>query len=109
MDMLKQFAATPDPQTEPLETQIYYAFGLFGNVTFEGRTIEQILLDLLEKRGMKKLWGVFEKHLLPDSSLEPLWIPLERSERRILPPSSRSWGSPVRVLGHLDCEKRLKK
>ena len=69
MDMLKQFAATPDPQTEPLETQIYYALGLFGNMTVEGKTIEQILLDLLEKRGMKKLWGVFEKHLLPDSSL----------------------------------------
>ena len=69
MDMLKQFAATPHPQTEPLETQIYYAFGLFGNMTVEGKTIEQILLDLLEKRGMKKLWDVFEKHLLPDSSL----------------------------------------
>jgi hypothetical protein len=38
-------------------------------MTVEGKTIEQILLDLLEKRGMKKLWGVFEKHLLPDSSL----------------------------------------
>src|SRR4030042_4921337 len=69
MDMLKQFAVTPDPQTEPLETQIYYALGLFGNMTVEGKTIEQILLDLLEKRGMQKLGGVFEKHLLPDSSL----------------------------------------
>jgi HEAT repeats len=69
MGMLKQISATPSPKMDQLETQIYYAFGISGNLNAEGRTIEQILLEILEKRGLKKWWDPFQKDLLKDSSL----------------------------------------
>jgi len=65
--------------------------GLFGNMTVEGKTIEQILLDLLEKRGMKKLWAYLKSICSRIRPWEPLWILLERSERRTLFLSSRNW------------------
>ena len=68
MGMLKQISATPSPQMDQLETQIYYAFGISGNLTIEGRTLEQILLEMLEKRGLKKWWDPFQKNPLTDSS-----------------------------------------
>jgi len=69
MGMLKQISAAPSPQMDQLETQIYYAFGTSGNLTVEGKTLEQILLEVLEKRGLKKWWDPFRKNLLKDSSL----------------------------------------
>jgi hypothetical protein len=69
MGMLKQISATPSPKMDQLETQIYYAFGTSGNLNTEGRTLEQILLEILEKRGLKKWWDPFQKDLLKDSSL----------------------------------------
>jgi hypothetical protein len=69
MSMLKQISAAPSPQMDQLETQIYYAFGTSGNLMIEGRTLEQILLEILEKRGLKKWWDPFQKDLLTDSSL----------------------------------------
>jgi len=69
MGMLKQISATPSPKMDQLETQIYYAFGTSGNLNAEGRTLEQILLEILEKRGLKKWWDPFQKDLLKDSSL----------------------------------------
>ena len=69
MGILKQISTTPSLQLDKLETQIYYAFGTSGNLNVEGRTLEQILLEVLEKRGLKKWWDPFQKDLLKDSSL----------------------------------------
>jgi hypothetical protein len=69
MGMLKQISTAPSAQMDQLETQIYYAFGISGNLMIEGRTLEQILLEILEKRGLKKWWDPFQKDLLTDSSL----------------------------------------
>lgn len=69
VEMLEQLSAAPDPQTEPLETQIYSALGLSGNLKVGEKTVEQILLGVLGKRGVKQWWGLFEKHSLPESSL----------------------------------------
>lgn len=38
-------------------------------MTVEGKTLEQILLQIVEKRGMKRWWGLLQKNLLPDTSL----------------------------------------
>ena len=67
--MLKEAAPSSSPQRESLETQIYHAFGLSGNMTVQGRTTEQILVEILEKRGLKQWLGVFDKNPLSDSSL----------------------------------------
>ena len=67
--MLGKMAATPGAAVEPLETQIYHALGFSGNLTVGGKTVEQILLEVLEKRGMKQWWGIFEKNPLAESSL----------------------------------------
>ena len=69
VEMLKQFSAAPNPQYHSLETQIYYAFGLAGNVMTEGGTLEQILLEILHKRGMRQWWALFEKNPLSEASL----------------------------------------
>ena len=54
---------------DQLETQIYYAFGTAGNLTVAGKTLEQILLEVIEKRGLKRWWGPFQKDLLPENAL----------------------------------------
>jgi hypothetical protein len=69
MGMLKQISATPSPQLEKLETQIYYAFGFSGNLAIEGKTMEQILVEVVEKRGTKGLLGFLQKNPLSDASL----------------------------------------
>ncbi len=69
MGKLKQISTTPSPNMDQLETQIYYAFGTSGNLTVEGKTLEQILLETLEKRGLKKWWDPFQKNFLTDRSL----------------------------------------
>jgi hypothetical protein len=69
MGKLKQISTTPSPHMDQLETQIYYAFGTSGNLTVEGKTLEQILLEILEKRGLKKWWDPFQKNFLTDRSL----------------------------------------
>jgi HEAT repeat protein len=69
VEMLKELSATPSPQSEKLETHIYLAFGLSGNITIEGKTLEQILIEILEKRGIKGLLGFLQKHPLADASL----------------------------------------
>jgi hypothetical protein len=66
-EFLEQTSSSP--QEDPLETQIYHALGISGNMTIRGRTIEQILLDVLQKRGMKQWWNPFQKNLLNESSL----------------------------------------
>jgi hypothetical protein len=69
LEMLKEIAAEPTPEKEPLETQIYHALGFFGNPTIQGKTVERLLIETLEKRGMKQWWGLFDKHALTDASL----------------------------------------
>jgi HEAT repeat protein len=69
MEILKQISTAPSPQMDQLETQIYHAFGTSGNLTIEGKTMEQILLHIIEKRGMKRWWGFFQKNLLKDAPL----------------------------------------
>jgi hypothetical protein len=67
--MLKEMAASPSPQRDVFETQIYHAFGLSGNLPVQGRTTEQILIEVLEKRGLKQWLGVFDKNPLSDPAL----------------------------------------
>ena len=73
MGKLKQISTTPSPHMDQLETQIYYAFGTSGNLTVEGKTLEQILLEILEKRGLKKWWDPFQKNFLTDRSLRAIF------------------------------------
>jgi predicted nucleic acid-binding OB-fold protein len=69
MGILKQISITPSLQLDKLETQIYYVFGLSGNLTIEGKTLEQILIEAVEKRGIKGLLGFLQKNPLSDASL----------------------------------------
>jgi HEAT repeat protein len=72
MEILKQISATPSPDLEQLEAHIYYAFGSLGNLLIEGKTAEQFLLQILEKRGIKRIWGLFQKNLIDDASLSAI-------------------------------------
>ncbi len=72
VEMLKELSATPSPQSDKLETHIYLAFGLSGNIAMEGRTSEQILIEVLEKRGIKGLLGFLQKNPLTDASLSAI-------------------------------------
>jgi len=72
VEMLKELSATPSPQSDKLETQIYLAFGLSGNIAMEGMTSEQILIEVLEKRGIKGLLGFLQKNPLTDASLSAI-------------------------------------
>jgi HEAT repeat protein len=69
MDILKKISLASSPQMNPMETQIYSAFGIAGNLTIAGRSLEQILLEILEKRGLKKWWDPFQKNLLTERTL----------------------------------------
>jgi hypothetical protein len=69
MEILKQISTTSSPQMDQLETQIYYAFGTSGNLTVEGKTSEEILIEILEKRGIKHWLGLFQKNPVTDASL----------------------------------------
>ncbi len=69
MEMLDHISTGTSPQGEQLETQIYHALGIPGNMTIAGRTIEQILVQILEKRGIKQWWNPFQKNLLSEPSL----------------------------------------
>ena len=70
--ILKELSVTPSPQSDKLETQIYLAFGLSGNMTMGGKTSEEILIEVLEKRGIKGLLGFLQKHPLSDASLSAI-------------------------------------
>jgi HEAT repeat protein len=85
VEILKQIPNTPSPQTEQLETQIYSALGLTGNLTIEGKTAEQILIEILEKRGMKQWMGLFQKNPLSEMALETICTALGKigTERSI--------------------------
>lgn len=85
VELLKQIPQTPSPQTDQLETQIYSALGLTGNVDIERRTTEQILIEILEKRGMKQWMGLFQKNPLSEMALETICTALGKigTERSI--------------------------
>jgi len=69
LDHISTGTSPEGAQGEQLETQIYHALGISGNMTISGRTIEQILLQILEKRGIKQWWNPFQKNLLSEPSL----------------------------------------
>jgi HEAT repeat protein len=69
MEIFKQISAAPSPKMDQLETQIYHAFGTSGNLTIEGKTLEQFLLQVVEQRGIKRWWGILEKNPLTDAAL----------------------------------------
>ncbi|MBM4306586.1 MAG: hypothetical protein FJ123_07600 [Deltaproteobacteria bacterium] len=69
VEMLKEYSATPSPQNDKLETYIYFAFGLSGNMAIDGKTLEQILIEMIEKRGIKGLLGFLQKNPLTDASI----------------------------------------
>ena len=99
VEILKQIPPAPSPQMDQLETQIYLAFGLSGNLTIEERTVEQTLLEVLEKRGMKQWLGLFQKNPLSEAALEAICSSLGKigTERSI------------KILGKLgkSCEESL--
>jgi HEAT repeat protein len=72
VQMLKELPVTPSPQSEKIETHIYLAFGLSGNISIGGKTSEQILIDVLEKRGIKRLLGFLQRNPLTDVSLSAI-------------------------------------
>lgn len=72
VEMLKELSATPSPQSDKLETHIYLALGLSGNISIGGKTSEQILIEVLEKRGIKGLLGFLQKNPLTDASLSAI-------------------------------------
>jgi HEAT repeat protein len=67
--ILKRVSAAPSPETEQFEIPIYHALGASGHLTIEGKTVEQVLLQVLEKRGIKHWGGLFQKNLLSDAAL----------------------------------------
>jgi len=69
VQILKQINTSPSPQMDQIETQIYHAFGTLGNMQVAGETPEEILLGVLEKRGIKRWGGLFQKNPLTDSAL----------------------------------------
>lgn len=72
LDLLKQISAAPAPEMDPIETQIYHALGSAGPMTHEGTTTEKVLLDILEKRGMKQWWGLLQKNPLSEEAIGAL-------------------------------------
>jgi hypothetical protein len=72
LEKLDRIAAAPSPETESIETQLYHSLGLFGNLSIGGRTIEQTLLEAVNKRGFKPLWGLFQKNPFSEASLSAI-------------------------------------
>ena len=68
-EVLEGIPSVPSLQKDQLETQIYYAFGVAGNVAIKGRTLEEILLDVLEKRGIQGWLRPLQRNPLADLSL----------------------------------------
>jgi hypothetical protein len=69
LEILKKIETAVPEQESPVEAQIYSAFGIAGNLTIGGKRLEQVLLEILEKRGFKKWWNPLQKDLLSERSL----------------------------------------
>ncbi len=72
LGLLHQISTHPSPQTLALETQIYHAFGLIGNLTIAGKTLEETLLEILEKRGLKRWFGFLQRNPLSENALRAI-------------------------------------
>jgi HEAT repeat protein len=85
VEILGQIPNTPSPQMDQIETQIYSALGLTGNLVIEGKTAERVLIEILEKRGMKQWMGLFQKNPLSEMALETICTALGKigTERSI--------------------------
>lgn len=98
IEILNQISPTPSPQTDKLETQIYYAMGMAGNLIIEGKKIEEILLGVLEKRGTKRWWDPFQKNLLTETALMAIFDALGKigteESRKILTKLEKSYKGP---------------
>lgn len=69
LELLHQITTHPSPQSAPLETQIYHAIGLSGNLTIADKTLEEVLIEILEKRGLKRWFGFLQKNPLSGNAL----------------------------------------
>ncbi len=69
IELLRQITINPSPQTAQIETQIYHAFGLSGNLKIEDKTLEEMLIEILEKRGLKRWFDFLQKNPLSDNAL----------------------------------------
>lgn len=78
VEMLKELSPIPSPQSEKLETHIYLALGLCGNIPIGERTPEQVLIEILEKQGTKGILGLFQKNPLPEASMAAICDTLGR-------------------------------
>lgn len=62
-EILNKLEGEQSKENEQLEIQIYHAFGFYGNLTIKEKALEQFLIDVLEKKGIKHLFGIFQKTL----------------------------------------------
>jgi HEAT repeat protein len=87
VQIIKQINTSPSPQMDQIETQIYHAFGALGNMQVDGESPEAILVGVLEKRGIKRWGGLFQKNPLTDSALGAICDALGKmgTERSIKP------------------------
>ncbi len=69
LELLHQITTHPSPQTALLEDQIYHALGLFGNIAIADKSLEEVLLEILEKRRLKRWFGFLQKNPLSDNAL----------------------------------------
>ncbi len=67
--MVELLEQAPPSQEDSVETQIYHALGLSGNMMIRERTVERVLLDTLKKRGPGPWWNPFQRKSLDESSL----------------------------------------
>lgn len=78
VEILNSIVSDPSPETGDFEAYLYHALGLFGNLTVGEKTIEQILLNVLQRRGLRPLWGLFQKNPLSEASLLAILESLSR-------------------------------
>jgi hypothetical protein len=76
--LLDRGSESPSPRPESLETHLYHVLGIAGNQWIRGKTVEQVLLDVLEKKGPKKWWNPFQTLSMKESSLEAICDTLGR-------------------------------
>jgi HEAT repeat protein len=72
IDLLSGAASLPLPERDLLEAEIYHALGLTGNLTISNRTVEETLIEALERRAPRRWLGLFQKSPATDSCLSAI-------------------------------------